>query len=186
MRTSLAAIAQPNIFGMHRVAWTLFLLFATSAGIGAEIESGRPVEAFRITTLTGVRITPASQRGRILVINFWATWCPPCREEMPAIEAFYSKYRRSGVDVIAVSLDDRSDLESVRNVMASYSFPAALATDSDLAAFGRVRHVPATFVIDRDGMLRRNGWADAGSIDFKVLEKAVLPWLSPVPGQSAQ
>ena len=155
----------------------LFFLFSARASLGAEIESGKPVAAFRITTLTGVQITPASQRGRILVVNLWATWCAPCRQEMPALEAFYTKYRQSGVDVVAISVDDRSEMAAVKGVMASYTFPAALATESDLKAFSRVRHVPATFVIDRDGILRRNGWEDAGLVDLAALEKAVRPLL---------
>lgn len=177
IRASFAAVVRPDILGMRGVVWILFILLSAGAAIGAEIELGKPLEAFRITTLTGVQITPASQRGRILVVNLWATWCAPCREEMPAIEAFYSKYRTRGVDVVAISVDDRSEMASVRKVMAIYSFPAALATESDMKAFGRVRQVPATFVIDRDGVLTRNGWEDAGLIDLATLEKAVRPLL---------
>jgi thiol-disulfide isomerase/thioredoxin len=157
----------------------LWLLFSTSAGFGAEPEPGKPVGEFRIATLEGARISPASQHGRVLVINLWATWCAPCRQEMPAIEAFYRKYRQRGVDVVAVSLDDRSDIAEVGKAMAAYTFPAALAVDSNLSAFGRVRHVPATFVIDRDGVLRRNGWKDAGLVDLATLEHAVEPLLHP-------
>jgi len=177
MRAGLAAIVRPNIFRLRGGAWILFFLCAASPSAGAELELDKPVAAFRIATLTGVQITPASQRGRILVVNLWATWCAPCREEMPAIEAFYRKYRKSGVDVVAISVDDRSEIASVRSVMASYTFPAALAADSDVKAFGRVRYVPATFVIDRDGVLRRNGWEDAGLVDLAVLEKTVAPLL---------
>ncbi len=153
MKTDLAAIL-PEIFSRVR-GDTLLVMFLCLAGAGvrAEVKLDEPVDAFRITTLTGARITPASQRGRILVVNLWATWCAPCREEMPAIEAFYSKHRRNGVDVVAISVDDRSDIAAVRKVMASYTFPAALAADSELKTFGRIRHVPATFVIDRDGVL---------------------------------
>jgi thiol-disulfide isomerase/thioredoxin len=176
-RNALApALRRPH---HHPVAWMLLFLFAAGASLGAELESGKPVEAFRITTLEGARISPASQRGRVLVINLWATWCAPCRQEMPAIEAFYRKYRQRGVDVVAISVDDRSDIAEVGKLMASYSFPAALAVDSDLKAFGRMRHVPATFVIDRNGVLRRNGWADAGPVDLATLENAVEPLLHP-------
>lgn len=164
----------------------LAFLFAAGPGLGAELEPGKPVEAFRITTLAGAQISPASQRGRVLVINLWATWCAPCRQEMPAIEAFYRKYRQRGVDVVAVSVDDRSDIADVGKVMAAYTFPAALAVDSDLKAFGRVRQVPATFVIDRNGVLRRNGWADAGLVDLAALEDAVEPLLRSASSPQAQ
>lgn len=154
-----------------------FTIAMTTSAVGAELELGKPVEAFRITTLKGAQITSASERGRVLVINLWATWCAPCREEMPAIEAFYTKYRQHDVDVVAISVDDRSEMEAVRKVMAAYSFPAALAIDSGLSAFGRIRHVPATFIIDRSGVLKRNGWQEAGIVDLMTLEKAVRPLL---------
>jgi len=164
----------------------LALLAAATPTAASEPELGKPLEPFGIATMNGRQITPATQRGRVLVINLWATWCAPCRKEMPEIEAFQAQYRKSGVDVIAVSVDDRGDIDAVRKLMAAYSFPAALAVESDLRALGRIRQVPATFVIDRNGVLRRNGWAEAGTVDFKVLEKAVLPWLPPVTEQSAQ
>jgi len=168
---------RPNYLEQFRLAWILLTILGMTSAACAEPELGKPIEAFRITTLNGDQITPASQRGRVLVVNLWATWCLPCREEMPAIEAFFARYRQSGVDVIAISLDDRSEVMSVRKVMTSYSFPAALATDSDLSAFGRVRQVPATFIIDREGILRRNGWREVGVVDVLTLEKAVQPLL---------
>ena len=165
-------------FHRRLAATSLFLaMIATTSAASAEPESGTRVEDYRITTLAGAQITPHSQRNRVLVVNFWATWCAPCREEMPAIDAFYTKYRQREVDVVAISVDDRGEMGSVRKVMTAYSFPAALAVDSDLRAFGRVRQVPATFVIDRDGVVRRNGWREAGAIDLLALEKAVRPLL---------
>jgi thiol-disulfide isomerase/thioredoxin len=181
MRAAFAAILPAIACRVRGSARLLAFLCLASSGVRAEIALDRPVDAFRITTLAGVQITPASQRGRILVINLWATWCAPCREEMPAIEAFYRKHRRNGVDVVAISVDDRSDIAGVAKVMASYTFPAALAADSELKAFGRIRHVPATFVIDRDGILKRNGWADAGLVDLATLEKAVATLLPEAP-----
>jgi thiol-disulfide isomerase/thioredoxin len=169
--------AGPNVRGTAGALCLFLALAGTPVAAGAELESGKPVAAFRITTLQGAQITPASQRGRVLVVNLWATWCLPCREEMPAIEAFYTKHRQDAVDVVAISVDDRSEIASVRKVMAAYSYPAALAADSDLAAFGRIRQVPATFIIDRDGVLRRNGWREAGVVDLPALEQAVRPLL---------
>lgn len=159
------------------VATVLATAVATTSYAGADLELGKAVDFFQITTLDGTKITPVRQQGRVLVVNLWATWCAPCREEMPAIDAFYKKYRHRDVDVVAISVDDRGELESVIKVMASYSFQAALALDSDLGSLGRIRHVPATFVIDRGGILRRNGWKEAGVVDLMTLEKTVRPLL---------
>ena len=161
---------------------TLLLLACLAPPVCAsEPAVNQPVGHFRIATLSGHNITPDSHPGRILVVNLWATWCVPCLKEMPEIEMFYKKYRARGVDVVGVSLDDRSELAAVRQMMSAYSFPAALAVDSDLGSFGTLRHVPATFVIDRQGVLKRNGWLQPASIDFAALESLLLPLLASQP-----
>jgi len=155
----------------------LLLLLSVAGSAAADPEVGRSLEPWRVVTLAQRGLSPESLRGRVLVLNFWATWCAPCRQEMPALEAFHRKYAGQGVEVVAVSVDDRADLPAVRRVMEAYSFTAALAVDSDLRSFGRVRQVPATFVIDRAGVLRRDGWREAGIVDLEGLEKAVRPLL---------
>lgn len=119
----------------------------------------------------------ADYKGKVVLMNVWATWCGPCRTEMPEIEAFFQKYRNRGVDVVAVSLDDRRESAAVRRFMAPFSVPVALAADSDLRGFGRIRYLPATFVIDRDGLLKRSGWQQPASVDLPELEKALSPLL---------
>jgi len=150
----------------------------------ADLATGKPVPAFEIKTLAGQSITPASVKGRVLVINLWATWCPPCRKEMPAIEEFYRQHHGQGLDVVAVSLDDRSDIEAVKQAMQPFSFPAALEKDADLQRFGRIWRVPVTFVIDRNGILRHNGWEGDPLVDMAVLEKTVAPLLAPLPANN--
>ena len=164
---------------VRRAAGILCMAVAALAQLARAAEPAlqQPVEPLRITTLGGSEITALSERGHILVINLWATWCVPCRQEMPALDVFAIKYGAHGVDVIAVSMDDRSDLAQVRQVMSAYSFPAALAADSDLRGLGRVRHIPATFVIDRNGLLARNGWQQPASIDLATLENMLRPLL---------
>lgn len=147
----------------------------------SELAIGKAAPSFEIKMLSGASITPASAKNRILVINLWATWCEPCRKEMPEIEAFYQKYHEQGVDVIAVSLDDKSDIEAVKTVMKSYSFPAAMEKNSDLHHFGKIWRVPVTFVIDQNGILRHNGWEGSPLVDAHILENMVAPLLAPPP-----
>jgi thiol-disulfide isomerase/thioredoxin len=146
----------------------------------ADMALGKPVPAFEIKTLDGKLITPASAKGRVLVINLWATWCAPCRKELPAIEEFYHHYHELGVDVVAVSLDDHSAIGEVKSVMKSFSFTAAMEKDSELQRFGRIWRVPVTFVIDQSGILRRNGWEGDPLVDKAILEKIVTPLLAPL------
>lgn len=146
----------------------------------ADLAIGKPVPTFEIKTLDGKLITPASAKGRVLVINLWATWCAPCRKELPAIEEFYQQYHEQGVDVVAVSLDDRSAIGEVKSVMKAFSFTAAMEKDAELQRFGRIWRVPVTFVIDQNGILRRNGWEGDPSVDKAILEKIVVPLLAPL------
>ena len=172
----------PDIWSARHVV--ALLLFVLSPALWAsEPELNRPLTPLRIKLLSG-QVAGQPPSDRILVVNLWATWCVPCRKEMPDIEAFYKQYKSRGVDVIAVSLDDRDELAKVKQVMTAYSFPAALAVDSDLRGLGRLRHVPATFVIDKNGVLKRNGWHLPASVDFATLESAVLPLLEPVVSAS--
>ncbi len=145
----------------------------------ANLTIGKAAPAFEIKTISGASINPSSTKGRILVINFWATWCAPCHHEMPELENFYRKYHDQGVDVIAISLDDKSDLDAVKSAMKSCSFPFAMADDADMHRFGRIWRVPVTFVIDQNGVLRHNGWEGEPLVDASILEKIVLPLLAP-------
>ncbi len=158
------------------ICFTMCSLHNTYA---ANLTVGKPAPSFTIKTLEGQSITPATTKGRVLIINIWASWCEPCRKEMPAIETFYQKYHGQGVDVVAVSLDDPSDLQNVKTVLKTFSFHGAMGKDSDLESFGHIWRVPVTFVIDQNGILRRNGWEGNPLVDKAILEKTVVPLLAP-------
>ncbi len=152
--------------------------FSVFSAQATDLVLGKPAPAYEIKTLAGKSITPAVAKGRILIIHLWATWCEQCVKEMPEVEAFYQRYHDRGVDVVAVSLDDRSDKDKVNQAMKSFSFPAAMEADSDLHRLGRIWRVPVTFVIDQNGILRRNGWDGDPQVDVTILEKTVTPWLT--------
>ena len=116
-------------------------------------------------------------KGKIIVLNFWATWCPPCRKEMPAFESYYQKHRLQGLRIIAISLDDSADVAKVREVMRDFAFEAALEGETQHKGYGRIWRMPLTFVIDRNGILRKDGWYGAVGIDQPLLEKIVTPLL---------
>jgi len=156
----------------------LILFFCVHAE-AANLTIDKVAPAFEIKTFSGASITPASSKGRILIINFWATWCAPCHNEMPELEKFYRQYHDQGVDVVAISLDDKSDLEAVKSAMKSCSFPFAMTDDADMHRFGRIWRVPVTFVIDRNGVLRYNGWEGEPQVDASILQKIVMPLLAP-------
>ena len=158
----------------------LFLLLPCVLGQARAkgVEVGAPAPSIQATLLDGSHFSLAAQRGKVVLVNVWATWCGPCRAEMPALEAFYKAHRDDGLVVLAISADDPGDIAKVRTVMRDFSYPAALAHDTQFAGYGRLWRVPLTFVIDRDGVLRRDGFKAAPTIDAGVLDKDVLPLLA--------
>ena len=140
---------------------------------------GAPAPGVEAKLLDGSMFGPADYSGKVLVLNFWATWCAPCRAEMPALEAFYAKHHAEGVEMLAISMDDPKDEAKVRDVMRGYTFRSALVRDAKVKGYGRVWRLPLTFVIDRRGILRKDGWYGDPGLDSTSLEKTVGPLLSP-------
>ena len=144
----------------------------------ADLEVGKPAPPLEAKTLDGNKFTLAGDAGDVVIINFWASWCEPCRKEMPAMETYYKQHRDQGLRILAISMDDPEDAAKVREVMKSYSYPAAFRRDADYSGYGRIWRMPMTFIIDRHGILRKDGGVGPPSIDLDLLEKAVTPLLS--------
>jgi thiol-disulfide isomerase/thioredoxin len=148
--------------------------FTLGSAAADEMRAAPPLAA---TLLDGTRFVLTEHAGKVVVVNFWATWCGPCREEMPAIDAFYRKHRERGLEVVAISLDEPRDLAAVREVMRDYRFPAALSSEAGYRGYGRIWRVPMTFVIDRQGRLRDDVTAGVLQVDSAFLERRVAPLL---------
>jgi len=122
-----------------------------------------PAPDFTLTTLSGTSLSLADLRGKVVLLNFWATWCGPCRKEMPAIEALYQRYKDQGLEVLAISLDKLSTavVEAFVKEMG-VTYRVALDPTWATARTYAVRAVPATFLIDRAGnvVLRELGERD--------------------------
>jgi peroxiredoxin len=119
------------------------------------IRPARPKQAsdFTVSLLNGDTMKLAGQRGKPVLINFWATWCGPCREEMPAMERLYNKHRARGFVLLAVSVDTDAALVKPFLQQHKLTFPVALDAKMDLANAYGVRALPASFLIDGHGYL---------------------------------
>ncbi len=158
----------------------VLLLLASLPGLAAAPPAGgqmlTPVAArpqapgFELTDIDGVRHRLADYRGRVVIINFWATWCPPCREEMPSMQRAWAQLREQGV--VMLGIDVGEDEDTIFEFTASYpvDFPLLMDRDSAVVRAWGVRGLPTTFVIDAGGRIRYRAiggrrWDDAAVLD---------------------
>lgn len=139
-----------------------------------------PIEApLALKDLTGAEQSLAGYRGRVVVLNFWATWCEPCKKEMPDLSAIQNEYAALGVQVIGAAGDAATDSAKVLKFIREYklNFPVWVgAQTSDMERFGVGSVLPATVIIDREGKIV---WREIGIIKplelRKELDKILLP-----------
>ena len=134
---------------------------------------GQPAQALVVTTLDGKTIDLAALRGKVVLVNYWATWCAPCREEMPTFNAFYRSYHDRGLELIGISVDRPRDQSRVLKASRALAYPTAMLSAISANGFGEPEGVPLTWVIDADGMVRDKFIA----VDNELLAKVVLPLL---------
>ena len=142
---------------------------------------GRPLPApdFALTTPSGAAVSLKQFRGKVVLLNFWATWCPPCVREMPSMEALFQKFKRRGFTVLAVSLDE-TGAAIVKPFLKKYqlTFPVALDPESRIAGMYGARDLPSSFLVDAQGRViaaakGERDWYSAEAISYvaEVLDK---------------
>jgi cytochrome c biogenesis protein CcmG, thiol:disulfide interchange protein DsbE len=128
--------------------------------IANSLKVGQPAPPATLMTLDGQRIATADLRGRVVILTFWATWCVPCRQELPLLSAYALSHAAQGLTVLAFSLDAPEDLVRVRQVAHAYGFASGLLVNSSTPGYGRIWRIPVNFTIDRKGNLVNNGWQE--------------------------
>ena len=134
-----------------------------SPDASGKVEVGAPAPAYQTISLDGDSVSLAGQRGKVVLFNIWATWCHPCRAEIPELRALHAKYRERGLELVGVSVDADGSDDAIRAFMQDFSMQYPIWRDPDerVSTQFLVVGVPATFLIDREGILR---WRKTGPI----------------------
>jgi thiol-disulfide isomerase/thioredoxin len=140
---------------MGRVAKGLALAMVFALPVFATSSSG-PAPAFQLTGRNGKAIDLSQFKGQVVMINFWATWCKPCREEMPLLEDIYKKYKPMGFTLLGVNVEPNSkEAEAwLGKLSKPVTFPVAFDTESKVTKLYKVVVMPSTVFVDRKGNVR--------------------------------
>ena len=160
----------------------LFITLLISGAAEARAPTvGSQAPPFSGGDLDGNEITLASLHGNVVILNFWATWCGPCKEEMPMLDRYLRAHQKSGVRMVAVTTDASSiKAGSLKGLQSILSFPLLKSFNGSYEPIGNA--IPTTFVIDRDGIVR---YAKAGALDLDALNTIVGPLLTEPPPSSS-
>lgn len=151
-RNLLAAVLLPAVFasGCDEV----------EAG---RVEIGGPAPAYGAVDLAGDSVHLTQLRGDVVLLNVWATWCAPCREEIPALQALFERHGADGLEIVGVSIDGRNEGENIRAFAEEFGVTFRIWHDPEdrIGARFRTVGVPTTFLLDREGVIR---WRHMGPV----------------------
>jgi peroxiredoxin len=147
-----------------------FLLIAALAAFGAGAwlwsEGKELAPPLALVDTRGVEHSLEQYRGKVVVVNFWATWCLPCVEELPSLENAWQRYRQQGLVVLAVSGEESDIVTSfLERLPSDITFPALIDHDMKVGNRWQIRGLPTTVVVDRSGHLH---WRAEGQLDFSA------------------
>ena len=151
--------------------WTVGLTAAHPA------QAASPAPDFTLKTLAGPNLKLSEQRGQVVLINFWATWCAPCKQEMPHLNRLSDKYRDAGFVLLGVNVDDDPKKAAAEAARLGIRFPVLLDEAKAVSKLYGLDAMPTTFVVDRDGQVRhvhqgyRNGLETVVDQQIRTLVK---------------
>lgn len=164
-----------------RAAMVCAIVLIATGSARAAPSVGAPVPALTGLELDGHAFDLSAWRGKTVIVNFWASWCAPCRREMPVLNAFYQRYHGRGLEVIGISTDRPHDRDDAVRIMQAFSYPAAMMRDLTANGFGAPGAIPVTYVIDSSGVVRASFSPTENGVTEDQLDQAVLPLLGATP-----
>jgi peroxiredoxin len=158
-----------------RLALASTLAFVASAALPA-IAPATAAPDFTLRTMTGPNMRLNEQRGRVVMVNFWATWCGPCREEMPQLNRLYERYKAAGFVLLGVNVDDDSKKAADVAAKLGVTFPVLLDSDKIVSKLYDLNTMPSTVIIDRSGKVRyvHRGYLAGTEADYEKQIRELL------------
>ena len=161
---------------MKRWLWLAIVIIVSSAPGDVRagesgLKVGQPAPDAELTLIDGSKVHLADLRGQVVVLNFWATWCGPCKTELPLLDGYYRLRRPAGLRVFAITTEGSLPLYRLKPVFERLAIPSAWRIRGPYAATGAL---PTNYVIDRSGTIR---YAKAGAFDLDELNALLVPLL---------
>jgi thiol-disulfide isomerase/thioredoxin len=129
---------------------------------------------FTLQDVSGKKVRLADLKGRVVMLEFWATWCPPCREEIPTLERLHKEYSGKGLTILAVSLDEGGWDEVKAFVAVRKITYTVLRGTEDVSTLYKIRLIPAMFLIDKEGNIKKQYMGGGSTEDVEQMIKALL------------
>jgi peroxiredoxin len=128
---------------------------AAASAFAASRLIGQPAPDFALRSMEGENLRLSEHLGEVVVINFWATWCGPCRQEMPLLDDLYAKYKLAGMTLLSVNIDESSERAAEMAHTLKVSYPVLFDDRQDVSRAFEVNAMPLTVMIDREGVVRQ-------------------------------
>jgi cytochrome c biogenesis protein CcmG/thiol:disulfide interchange protein DsbE len=163
---------------IHIILWPLLLLLVpccTGDKAVGRVAIGERIPDFRYEDITGIRGSLGELKGRVVLLRFWADWCPYCKFEMPRINVFYQRLRDKGFDVVAVNVGQTRDVVEAFTAQLNLSYQMVMDPDGKVARAYGVKGIPTNFLIDRAGIVREILIGEI-FIEDRVLEDLLRPY----------
>lgn len=149
---SSARRARMRIFSWSGMA--LALVLGVAVGSAKALDAGARLPEIGLIDLAGRRVDIASLKGKVVLVDFWASWCAPCKQEMPVLERLYQKYKDRGLVIVGVSVDQESTNVGAFLKQLKVSFPIVHDKAHDVANRFRPPRMPSSYIVDRNGVVR--------------------------------
>jgi peroxiredoxin len=150
----LAGIKRKGIMKTRNLLAGLVYSAFAATSLASSGLAGQPAPDFALKSSTGENLRLSEYRGDVVMINFWATWCGPCRQEMPLLDELYSRYQRVGFNLLGVNIDDDSSRAMAMINELGVSFPVLFDASKEVSRLYDVDAMPVTIIVDRDGNVR--------------------------------